>query len=402
MKKMILPAALLTLVCACSGSRGVGVDTSRIAAETGDYFPGPEGEEWVARDAEVLGMDAERLREAVEFAMANEAETPTDLRGCLEGRFGDLAHQEILGPMKDRGPMAGMVLRHGYIVAEWGDTQRVDMTFSVTKSFLATVAGLALDRGLIGDVQDRVADSVDDPGYTSPHNAPITWHMMLRQTNEWEGTLWGKPDTADRREGIDRELQAPGTFWEYNDVRVNRTALSLLWVWREALPEVLARELMGPIGASSTWQWHGYENSWVEVDGKPVQSVSGGGHWGGGMWISTRDLARFGYLHLRQGKWQGRQLLSQDWVERIREPEPLNPSYGYMWWLNTGSLQWPSLPEGSFGALGGGDNTVWIDPVTDLVVVVRWIARPAQEEFLRRVRDSVVDNTVVDNTVVDN
>ncbi len=334
-------------------------------------------------------MDGARLAGALEFALANEAETPTDLRGFLEGRFAGLPDQEILGPMKDRGPMAGLVLRHGCIVAEWGDTRRVDMTFSVTKSFLATIAGLALDRGLIGDVHDRVAESVDDPGFSSAHNAPITWHMMLRQTNEWEGTLWDKPDTADRREGRERALESPGTFWEYNDVRVNRTAYSLLQVWREGLPEVLDREIMRPIGASDTWQWHGYENSWVEIDGRRVQSVSGGGHWGGGMWISTRDLARFGLLHLRRGLWGDRRLLSEDWIEAIREPEPLNPSYGYMWWLNTDRLQWPSLPESSYAALGGGDNVVWIDPTSDLVVVVRWIARPAQDGFLKRVREAV-------------
>jgi CubicO group peptidase (beta-lactamase class C family) len=385
----VLAGAVL-LIAGCAGQPGTARQAVRgPMLATGAYFP-PAGE-WAHRDPVLVGMKPRRLRRAVEFALANEAETPTDLRGFLEGRFGGLPHQEIIGPMKDRGPMAGMVVRYGYIVAEWGDTDRVDTTFSVTKSFLATTAGLALDRGLIRDVHDLVADYVDDSGHTSPHNAPITWHMMLRQTNEWEGTLWNKPDTADRREGSDRDLQAPGTFWEYNDVRVNRTAFSLLQAWREPLPAVLEREVMTPIGASSTWQWHGYENSWVDLDGERVQSVSGGGHWGGGMWISSRDLARFAYLHLRRGRWADRQILSENWVEQIRQPEPLNPSYGYMWWLNTDRLQWPSLPEGSFAALGGGDNVVWIDPATDLVVVVRWIARPAVDEFLARVRRSVLD-----------
>ena len=380
-----------TVVLACSGTEATDLPAGE-APTSGHYFPLGEGEgEWASREPGTVGMSEARLAEAVDFALANEADTPIDLQGFLEGRFGGLAHQEIIGPMKDRGPMAGLVLRHGYVVAEWGDTRRVDMAFSVSKSFLATMAGLALDRGLIAELGDRVAGYVDDPGFASEHNAPITWHMLLRQTSEWEGTLWGKPDTADRREGVDRPLRAPGTFWEYNDVRVNRTALSLLWVWREALPVVLEREVMRPIGASTSWRWHGYENSWVEVDGRRVQSVSGGGHWGGGVWISTRDLARFGYLHLRRGSWGDRRLLSERWVELIREPEPLNPSYGYMWWLNTERRQWPSLPEGSFAALGGGDNVVWVDPTTDLVVVVRWIARPAQDGFLSRVRQSVID-----------
>ena len=372
---------VLVLLSGCGGGQPVDSDV---------YYPAP-GNLWEYREPGEVGMNAGLLQQAVDFARANEADTPTDLRGYLESRFPGLPDQEIIGPMKDRGPMAGMVLRHGYIIAEWGDTRRVDTTFSVTKSVVATTAGLALDRELIESVDDRVAPYVDDPGFESEQNAPITWRMLLQQTSEWEGVLWGKPDTADRREGRERELQSPGTFWEYNDVRVNRTAYSLLWVWREPLPDVLAREVMGPIGATSTWQWHGYESSWVDVDGEPMQSVAGGGHWGGGMWISTRDLARFGYLHLRRGRWRDRQILSEAWIDAIRDPCPLNPSYGFMWWLNEARLQWPSLPEGSYAALGGGDNTVWIDPETDLVVVVRWIARPAQDAFLARVRAAVVD-----------
>ena len=59
-------------------------------------------------------------------------------------------------------------------------------------------------------------------------------------------------------------------------------ALAALHVWRRPLPQVLRDMVMNPIGASNTWRWHGYENSWVVIDGLNVQSVSGGGHWGGG------------------------------------------------------------------------------------------------------------------------
>ena len=86
----------------------------------------------------------------------------------------------------------------------------------------------------------------------------------------------------------------PGTKYEYNDVRVNLLAYSLLHVWREPLPKIIKRYIMDPIGASTTWRWYGYKNSWVEIDGNRVQSVSGGGHSGGGVFISTEDHARFG------------------------------------------------------------------------------------------------------------
>ncbi|HEX9704331.1 MAG TPA: serine hydrolase [Gemmatimonadales bacterium] len=353
------------------------------------YFP-PPGDAWERRAPAALGLDSIALTHAVAFAVANENRAPRELDRMLAERFRG-PWDEIVGPVKPRGDPNGLVLKNGYIVAEWGDTRRVDMTFSVTKSFVATTAGLALDRGKITDFQRRAAELVMDGGFDSSHNAKITWHHLLQQTSEWEGRLFGKPDSADRRRGVTRTLQAPGTFWEYNDVRVNRASLALLRVWREPLPLVLKREIMDPIGASDTWQWHGYRTSDVDVDGRTVTSVSGGGHWGGGMWISARDLARFGYLHLRRGRWADRQLLSERWLGLALTPCDQNPSYGYMWWLNTGRRQWPSAPEHSFAALGAGSNVVWVDPEHDLVVVLRWIEGSAVDETLRRVLAAITD-----------
>ena len=96
--------------------------------------------------------------------------------------------------------MSGVVIHKGYLVAEWGDTARADMTFSVTKSFLSTVVGVAYDRKLIKDLNDRVATYMPKGVdlFTSEHNAPITWDHLLRQTSDWYGKLLGKPDWADR------------------------------------------------------------------------------------------------------------------------------------------------------------------------------------------------------------
>ncbi|MEE8147426.1 MAG: serine hydrolase, partial [Longimicrobiales bacterium] len=278
-------------------------------------MPG-RGERWERRAPAQLGFDPVKLQAAVDYAMAHETTMPLDPGQYLRDRFEGQPFQEIVGPTRTRGGVNGIVLKGGYIVAEWGDTRRADMTFSVTKSYLSTVAGLAWDRGLIDDLDDRIGDYVQDGTFDSAHNRPITWHHLLQQTSEWEGELWGKPDQADRRRGIDRTLQEPGTFWEYNDVRVNLMAYSLLNVWREPLPVVLRREIMDPIGASTAWRWHGYETSYTTIDGQRVQSVSGGGHWGGGMIISTRDHARFGLLFLRDSDWGGKRLLSRDWIQR--------------------------------------------------------------------------------------
>lgn len=384
-------ALILAAVLAAACARAPAPRPAGGAAEAAGpprYYPGP-GDDWKRLTPDEAAMDAALLAEAVAYARENETRWPTNLRQTLEESLAGGPHGEIIGPVKDRGGPNGLIVRGGYIIAEWGETDRVDMTFSVTKSFLATTAGLALDLGRIRSVHDAVRQYVDDGGFEPPRNHEITWHMLLNQTSEWEGTLWGKPDSADRREGRDRVLRKPGTFWEYNDVRVNRTALALLQVWRRPLPRVLRGEVMDPIGASDRWEWHGYQNSFVTIDGEPMQSVSGGGHWGGGLWMSARDMARFGYLYLRGGRWRDRQVLSREWVRMATTPTRIKPTYGYMWWLNTDRALYPSAPESSFFARGAGANIIWVDPEHDLVAVVRWIDPDAVDGFIERVLASI-------------
>jgi CubicO group peptidase (beta-lactamase class C family) len=354
------------------------------------YYPGPH-DAWERRAPAAVGLDPDRLREAVAFAVASETRAPRDLALDHALGSGKEPYDDPVGPFKERGPATGLILRHGYVVAEWGEPARVDMTFSVTKSFLSAVVGIAYDRGLIKDVRRRVAEDVPIDQFRSEHNAKVAWDDLLRQTSDWEGTLWGKPDWADRPQGdlaawIARKRNEPGTVYKYNDVRVNVLALAALHVWRRPLPEVLRETVMDPIGASRAWRWHGYENSWVEIDGARVQSVSGGGHWGGGMWISAWDQARFGYLTLRRGRWQDRQVLSEPWVRMSLTPTQAQPGYGFMnWYLNTGRKLLPSAPESSFAHLGSGTNMIYVDPESDLVVVARWIENGALDGLVQRV-----------------
>jgi CubicO group peptidase (beta-lactamase class C family) len=334
-------------------------------------------------------MDASLLAQAVAYARTQESRVPRDFSTQVE-TFGSL-----LGPLpRERGETNGVILRHGYIVAEWGDTERPDPTYSVAKSFLSTLLGLAVDRGLIKSVRDPVRLYVADGGYDSPHNARITWEEHAQQTSEWEGAMWGKShdfigvEQFGRGRREPRSLREPGTYWEYNDVRINRFSLSLLRVWRKPLPSVLRDEIMRPIGASDAWRYHGYFNSNVTINGQRMPSVGGGTRWGGGLWISTRDEARFGHLFLREGRWHGRQLISKDWVRAATTPSEIKPDYGYLWWLNTGRKLWPSAPESSYAALGYGSNTIWIDPEHDLVIVWRWHqANP--DELIKRVLASI-------------
>ena len=350
---------------------------------------------WRSISADDAGFDPSAIKKAVAFAIENESTMKRDIGAALEeGHFGEpWPIGQTIGPVKNRDDPSGVIIRHGQVVTRWGDVHRTDMTFSISKSYLALCAGIAVDDGLIPDINAPVCDLVDDAAFESEQNRHITWAQLLQLTSEWEGTLWDKPDWIDHnrdlaakpgaasQKGTKREMQAPGSFWEYNDVRVNCLALALMRVFRRPLPEVLKERIMDPIGASETWEWHGYENSWVDIDGQSMQSVSGGAHWGGGLWISTLDHARVGMLMLNDGVWEGKRILSEDWISACRTPCPLNAQYGYLWWLNTDRKMVPTASASSFFGLGVGANVLWVDPENDLVVVARWLQKESLAGF---------------------
>ena len=354
----------------------------------------PDRHDWQTVAPADAGFDPAALESAIDFARESAVTEPASLYQAIVESFAPREPDfRVLGPTKPRAGDSGLILRDGRIVAEWGDVHRVDMTFSVVKSYLATVAGTALRDEVIESIDDRAGETVRDGKFDDPHNAAITWRHLLNQTSDWSGTLWGVPDWADRPEGDDpsawpdRELHGPGTHFKYNDVRINLLAYSLLQVLREPLPAVLKREIMEPIGASPTWRWHGYENSWVELDGRRLQSVSGGGHFGGGLFISTRDHARFGLLMERRGVWGAKRLLPDGWFDAIREPTPARTDYGLLWWLNTDRERIPAAPESAYWAAGFGGNYVYVDECNDLVVVLRWI--PELADVIERVMDAM-------------
>lgn len=382
------------------------------------YVP-PAGQ-WERRAAAAVGMDSAKLAEAVAFAISKESRSPRDLELNHYQTFGREPLGDPIGPLPPRGDATGVIVRRGYVVATWGDPTANEITNSVTKSFLSTVVGLAVDDGRIRSVHDTVARYVppivrarpngagyarDWPGddrllrpFDTPHNRRLTWDHLLRQVSDWEGTLWGKPEWADRpaqQAGTwtTRARVEPGSAYEYNDVRVNVLALAALQVWRRPLPEVLRERIMDPIGASTTWRWYGYDNAWIVLDGREVQSVSGGGHWGGGMVINAWDMARFGLLTLRRGVWGSQRLLSDAWVTQALTPTPVQKTYGYMnWFLNTDRAYVASAPPQAFVHVGAGNNYIYVDPVNDLVAVVRWMdSGQSLDGFVERLLGAIAD-----------
>ena len=363
---------LATIALTAIVAAGVLVSAREQAAAR--HFP-PAGA-WEKRDPAAMGLDPVLLDEAIKAALATESTRTKDLSVDIPNTFRNEApYNNLIGPTQERAGANLVVIYKGYAVATTGDNDRADMTFSVTKTFLSTVVGEAYEKGLIKDLNDKVGPYMPEGVdlFTSEHNAKITWDHLLRQTSDWYGTLWTKPDWADRPpqgqkpdEWEKRPLVEPGTKMEYNDVRVNVLALATLYLFKEPLPQVLKREIMDPIGASNTWHWEPYDNAYVTIDGKKMPSIPGGGHHGGGMFISAWDMARFGYLFLNNGKWSSRQLVTEKWIEMARTPG-VNQGYGFMnWYFNANRPNRVTFQ-------GNGPNTIHIDWNNDLVVVTRWL-----------------------------
>ena len=302
-------------------------------------------------------MNQHKLQQAIQFAIDHETDWPSD-----NGEGWGIHHLDpppwnrLLGAVHARGPVSGTIILDSKTVTFCGEPERPDLTFSVAKTYLALLAGVAFDQGLLPDVHEPVGARVTGVGFDNGQNARITWTHLLQQTSEWEGECFGVPDQVDRyrtlqfqgitaagKKGDPRPLQAPGTFWEYNDVRINQLSLALLHLFRRPLPEVFRERIMPPIGASENWQWVGYDDAWIELDGRRVQSVPGGSHWGGGVSIGSADQARVGELLLNDGIANGRQVISKEWIARMHTPRPIAPFYGYLIWLNTNTVHLANL-----------------------------------------------------------
>ena len=378
-------------------------------AQIKNYYP--TADNWETKTPSSFKIDTTLLNQAVQFAISSETKFPKNLWLSQAMQYGKEPFSDPIGPMSNRGEASGLVIYKGYIIAQWGNPSAVEMTHSVTKSMVSTVVGLAYDKGLIKSLDDKVytylppIEVVNGEGQTADqnpiaktsfiypfetgHNKKISWDHLLRQTSDWEGVLWGKPDWADRPsdkqdDWTTRKRFEPGTVYKYNDTRVNALALAATTVWRKPLPEVLRENVMNPIGASNTWAWAGYRNAWIVLDGKMMQSVSGGGHFGGGLFINAYDMARFGLLTLRKGNWNGKQIISEDWITKCTTPTKASVGYGFMnYFLNTNKAMYPDAPATAFTHIGNGTNAIYVDRENDLVVVARWIEDKQMNGFLK-------------------
>src|SRR5258708_14762216 len=140
-----------------SSPRGPASQPDRDANPAAAYYPDAT---WQRRRPSESGVSTDRMKEAIDFAIGGETKAPRDLVMNHYQNFGREPFGYAIGPIRERGDPTGLIIHKGYIVADWGDPLRVDMTHSVTKSFLSSVVGIAVERGMIKSVDDAVRDYV--------------------------------------------------------------------------------------------------------------------------------------------------------------------------------------------------------------------------------------------------
>jgi CubicO group peptidase (beta-lactamase class C family) len=344
----------------------------------------------------------EALQRAIRFSIDHESAWDREVTGNWGVHVNDPPPwNTLLGPVHDRGPVSGAIALDGRVLTTWGEPDRADLTFSIAKTYLALLAGIAFDRGLLPDPDEPVRERIRGVGFDDPHNARITWTQLLQQTSEWQGECFGLSDQADHyravtfaappdgKKGERRPLNTPGTYWEYNDVRINQLSLALMHLFREPLPHVFREAVARPCGLSEHWNWAGYDKAWTEIDGRRMQSVPGGTHWGGGVSISANDQLKIARMLLDDGMSNGQRVLSQEWIARMRTPAALASFYGYLVWLNTDQKMFPRVPASSYFGVGAGSSFMWIEPSARLALIVRWLNAEHANEFFGLVYDAI-------------
>jgi CubicO group peptidase (beta-lactamase class C family) len=258
------------------------------------------------------------------------------------------------------GGGSGCVIRHGYLVKEWGPAETRWDVKSATKGTLgATTLGLAADAGLV-KLDDPAQRHYPALGTEKPENASTGW--LGEVTVRHLATM-----TAGFDDGRPPKLvYRPGTRGVYSNDTANMLAELLTLRFGEDLAPLVRRRVMEPIGiADADWRWRDNQYRPKSVNGFTSREFASG------LTITHRAMARIGYLYLHGGRWKDRRVLSKEFVRTATRPTDLPapwPYYAFYWGTNARGT-YPDIPKDAFWALGLGDSFVVVCPSLDLVAV---------------------------------
>jgi CubicO group peptidase (beta-lactamase class C family) len=354
-------AGLLAASAACSGGDGGGSSGAGRDGGGGDEAAGGDelvypGHEWETAEPADEGFDS----------------------GALD---------EIAAGAEEAGSNCLVVTRRGRLVAEWywngADATTPQEVFSATKSYGSTLVGIAQAEGDL-DIDDRASEYIPEWRGTPSEDVTVRQILSNDSGRHWDAAtdytrLPFQQDTTGFGIGLEQEDE-PGTRWAYNNSAIQTLDAVLRSATGEDPAAYADEHLLGPIGMAHSRMGH-------DPTGNTLIFM--------GLQSTCQDMARFGYLFLRHGAWDGEQVVPEDWVEEAtgHPSQDLTAAYGLLWWLNrrgpiagpltaTGGAgaasdsseaaegqMVPGAPEDMFWALGLGGQVISIDPGSETVVV---------------------------------
>lgn len=260
---------------------------------------------------------------------------------------------------------AVMLVVNGRVLDEWGRTDERLNIHSIRKNILSSLTGMAVAKGQIRIDATLGELGVDDnePALTASEKRATVADLLKSRSGVYHPALYETPAMAAARPA--RGSHAPGSFWYYNNWDFN--ALNTIYEARTktSIYTAFATQLAKPLQMQD---WRAQDGNYYT--GK--ESI----HAAYPMRMSARDLARFGLLYLRGGRWAGKQVVPATWVRQSLKPYTdtgADGGYGYTWWVSVDGRHLPHIrvPAGTFSAQGWGGHMVVVVPAYDLVVVHR-------------------------------
>lgn len=347
-RQLFRPIPLAALVVVLSGSA--------VAAEPMS-FPGAD---WDEAPPASQGVDAFKLAAAMEYLAGNTGRDGTN---------------------------EALIVRRGRLIWHGPRIDKVHGVWSCTKSFTSTVAGLLIEDGkctLDTPARDHMPVLAQTyPAVTLRHFTTMTSGYRA-VGDEPRGSYIHGPSRTWFQPNASPQFAPPGSKFAYWDSAMNEFGLVLTRIAGEPIADLFRRRVAEPIGMNpKAWRWGDFGN----VGGLGVKVNGGSGNSGSHIYLSAREMARFGHLFLNRGRWRGKQLVSAAWVDaatRVHVPADLphgQPEcsidgrgvYGFNWWVNgtkpDGKRKWPAAPPGTFAASGFNNNQCFVVPEWEMVAV---------------------------------
>jgi CubicO group peptidase (beta-lactamase class C family) len=347
LRNFILLACFFPLITAST-------DKSAIAASSKMVFP---EERWQETKPEAQGVDSTKLNAAISY---------------LKDNSGSDGVKELV------------IIRNGVMIWKGTDIDKMHGVWSLTKTFTSTVLGLLIDdekATLDTFAKDYVPSMAEVyPNVTLQHFTTMT-SGYYAVGDEPSGSYKHGPSSTPFKPTPTPLFKPPGSRYAYWDSAMNQFANVLTHIANEPIEDLFKQRIADPIGMDrAKWDW----GDFGKIDGIVVNGGSGNNNKH--IFISARELARFGHLFLNRGKWKNKQLISASWADmaikaHVPASLPLEALsgadgrgvYGFNWWANgikpNGKRNWPGAPSGTYAASGYNNNDMFVIPEWNMVIV---------------------------------